>query len=459
MFVDCNLVSRGIRSNGANANDGRRSVVLEDSGDRPAEELAARAGRLASDAVSECWRKEMATQTYALSGVHDEEDDALWVEVVDALYGDPTFPARFWARVTEELPSYRGLDAQTLDEPDTRGLAGKAIRNKVYPTDADHDYMLEVGELRARQGVDSAHLMQVFRIFHDELFTQARQIIPEGPRGERVLLQLLQLISAWTGVGMVAMGEGHRRVELEMRRQIDVQESGLVRRVLFGAISPAERARDLEVFGLSATGGYYAFRARLEDKMMIGTLERYLRTRGGMIARRGLLAVIDGDVCGFVSELPSAPAPVPIGVAHAESAAGLPAAFQLASLAHTTALALGKVSIVDLSECGLYPAVLSEEHVGRLLHDRYIAPFLELGEIGTAILQTVERYIQNDGRLRVTADELFLHANTVRYRLSRYEELTGCSLRATAGLVETWWVLARYRMAEHLPAATGSGTD
>ncbi|WP_198528225.1 helix-turn-helix domain-containing protein, partial [Mycobacteroides abscessus] len=40
-----------------------------------------------------------------------------------------------------------------------------------------------------------------------------------------------------------------------------------------------------------------------------------------------------------------------------------------------------------------------------------------------------------------TATKLFVHQNTVRYRIARFEELTGTSLGDTEVLLEVWWAL------------------
>jgi DNA-binding PucR family transcriptional regulator len=84
--------------------------------------------------------------------------------------------------------------------------------------------------------------------------------------------------------------------------------------------------------------------------------------------------------------------------------------------------------------------------VTRVLVGRYITPFTEQGETGEAILQTVERYLANQGSPGRTADELFVHTNTVRYRLSRFEAVTGCSLRDAQSMVEVWWALEGRRL-------------
>jgi purine catabolism regulator len=48
------------------------------------------------------------------------------------------------------------------------------------------------------------------------------------------------------------------------------------------------------------------------------------------------------------------------------------------------------------------------------------------------LLRTLEVYLENDMSVRITAEQLFLHPNSLRYRLSRIEKLVGGSLREPA---------------------------
>jgi DNA-binding PucR family transcriptional regulator len=64
------------------------------------------------------------------------------------------------------------------------------------------------------------------------------------------------------------------------------------------------------------------------------------------------------------------------------------------------------------------------------------------------ILETVRRYLTLGMRADVTAEHLTVHHNTVRYRLRRYEELTGVDLRDPNCALEAWWALERNRLGQ-----------
>ncbi|MDQ1463952.1 MAG: hypothetical protein QOC73_893, partial [Actinomycetota bacterium] len=51
--------------------------------------------------------------------------------------------------------------------------------------------------------------------------------------------------------------------------------------------------------------------------------------------------------------------------------------------------------------------------------------YLPLVEAGGGLVETVSRYLEEAGSLEATARALYVHANTVRYRLRRAADVTG----------------------------------
>lgn len=67
-------------------------------------------------------------------------------------------------------------------------------------------------------------------------------------------------------------------------------------------------------------------------------------------------------------------------------------------------------------------ALAGDPEAERLLVERVIRP---LAEAGGALLETVDTYLETGGVLETCAKQLFVHPNTVRYRLRRVTEVTG----------------------------------
>jgi hypothetical protein len=202
------------------------------------------------------------------------------------------------------------------------------------------------------------------------------------------------------------------------------------------------------MFRLDRSARYHAVRARPRNGVDATALELYLSS--GEVAddlapgaSNGVLALVDDDVCGFVRRLPAEPAPVPVGVGAAVPLDELPAAFRSATRLLEAAVALGRCGLVDLGTLGPEAAIVGDHEVGEAMLQRYVRPLEGLGAAGELVLDTVSRYLANDGRLDTTARELHVHVNTVRYRLSRFEQVTSCSLRCNETLVQVWWAIRR----------------
>ncbi|MGW2721661.1 helix-turn-helix domain-containing protein [Streptomyces sp. NPDC001492] len=87
-------------------------------------------------------------------------------------------------------------------------------------------------------------------------------------------------------------------------------------------------------------------------------------------------------------------------------------------------------------------AVVSEPELAELLIDRYLRPLEAEGEFGALIEESVRGYLEKGRHIREVARSAHVHVNTVRYRLRRFEELTGVGLDSADTAVELSWALA-----------------
>ena len=72
----------------------------------------------------------------------------------------------------------------------------------------------------------------------------------------------------------------------------------------------------------------------------------------------------------------------------------------------------------------------------RALAQRVLGPVLKRdAESGGALVQTLDEYLNRNCDARACAEALYVHVNTVKYRLRRIEELSGLTLRNPADLL------------------------
>ncbi|WP_406327831.1 helix-turn-helix domain-containing protein [Streptomyces sp. NBC_00203] len=87
-------------------------------------------------------------------------------------------------------------------------------------------------------------------------------------------------------------------------------------------------------------------------------------------------------------------------------------------------------------------AVVAEPELAELLLDRCLRPLEAKGEFGALIEESVRGHLDRGRHIREVARSAHVHVNTVRYRLRRFEELTGTSRGPPDTAVELNWALA-----------------
>lgn len=373
-----------------------------------------------------------------------------WSELLD-LIGDELVQAiERTVERTRTMPSYDHVDMDARRELVRRSYDAvlDGMRQHRRPQDNDDGTFYEhAGERRARQGVAIREMLALWRIGLDNLHALARRVAPEVDDRDALLLEFLEFAVAWADFAMLHAAEGHRRGELALAREQHHAQYNCIRRLLSGTATPAEIRAAVEPLGLDADGLYHAIRARPMPDVEMAAIERYLGADGLVRRGNGLIALIDGDACGFIAHLPKSAAPLAIGVSDTVSLPTLKPAFEQATRALETALAIGAKGILTLGDLSLQPAIAIDPDIGDVMLSRYVTPTLALTG-GTRIIATVERYLTNDRNIEETAKDLDVHPNTVRQRLERFEEATGRSLRETETITEAWWALQRRRLAD-----------
>jgi hypothetical protein len=89
---------------------------------------------------------------------------------------------------------------------------------------------------------------------------------------------------------------------------------------------------------------------------------------------------------------------------------------------------LGPVSIMSVADIDSYDLLLATlpASVRRSFRDHLLGPVEEYdARHGSELLRTLDVFLETCGSWQRTADELYVHVNTLRYRMQRIEELTG----------------------------------
>ncbi|MBA3302199.1 MAG: helix-turn-helix domain-containing protein, partial [Thermoleophilaceae bacterium] len=108
-----------------------------------------------------------------------------------------------------------------------------------------------------------------------------------------------------------------------------------------------------------------------------------------------------------------------------------------AALAANVAHAQG-TTLISFEETGAYrlllPAMSEDPTELQRFHDETVAPLVAYDDqYETDLVHTLDSFLEADGNVARTAEKLFTHRHTVRYRLERVKELSGLDVGSTDG--------------------------
>ncbi|MEU9498029.1 helix-turn-helix domain-containing protein [Streptomyces sp. NPDC048196] len=323
----------------------------------------------------------------------------------------------------------------------------------------------------------------VWRRFGEEM--AARQGTAED------LLPIAEILRAWTAATTLRIVRSCR-TDLQRRSMTDRRRAAMVRALLLGEARWANtgadgRPQDGQRYGelggeldgeldsaFDRSALHLAFRARLpapsgpdgpacprlpapswpgpgHPDSADGTLARIVDLLRPWLARdtsgRPLVTTVDGEVAGLLAARPEGLCrTLVVGLGAPAPASRLATEFVRATQALRAAVGSGLVGAFTHEELGLRATVVALPDVGEQLVRLRLAPLAERGEDGVQLEEAVAAYLRQGMRLEAAARALYVHPNTLRNRLRRFEEITGTSLRDPADLAEVWWALTHRRI-------------
>ncbi|MCP2277928.1 PucR family transcriptional regulator [Nocardia amikacinitolerans] len=351
----------------------------------------------------------------------------------------PELVDRVVARARAEMAAYASLPAATIAASTSSVVVRllDALHDGHPLTSCDLAAVREFGETRARQGISLADIQNGWRIAVREIFAELTEAAAVTGVADRTLLRLTPALLDLVDAAVVPYSVGHRDVEIAAARHDEQFRAEFTRAALLGTLGPGDLRIRAQQLGVDPEAEYRAYRARAETPL----------DSAASLPTSGFVTTVDGDIAGFVEKSRSPVVGGVVGLGPPTRLEDLARSFRLAGRVLTTARMFGRTGTVDLDSVGVLPAIAADTDLGAELVRRYLAS-LGGGESARTIIDTVESYLDTGLRVEATAERLVVHPNTVRYRLSRFEELTGADLRAAHTALEVWWAI-QFRKSQH----------
>ncbi|MER5409105.1 helix-turn-helix domain-containing protein [Streptomyces sp. NPDC002769] len=341
-------------------------------------------------------------------------------------------------RIRQEVPGYDVIDRDDHERGVIEGyrglLAGLIARQPPSQTESEHAYVL--GRRRAAQGLPLGSLIGAYHVGHREMWNIL--LMRVGAQDHEMRSQLVGLVATvWNWVEQATRAAADAYSE-SIRAEVAMQ-LGLTHQLLdmlaSGSPVAMEGAHVARALGFDPGGAFQALCSSGEavsDEDTAALRDRFRRRRGTMqCAVRGTVVIAlvqDMPVDVLVAAMHELDPRVSVGVGLARS--GLDGA---------------AASIRDAQD--VLPSG-TDGRVGRFERDWLLAvthpqaarlaallePCRSVAASHPQLAETVEGFAHHGLSLNAAGQALHVHANTVRYRLDRWQELTGCDARTWAGL-------------------------
>lgn len=374
----------------------------------------------------------------------DATPDPAWAAVHRRLVGDlDTLTETVMARVCGELDSYARIPAAELRAGLRANIreALTAIERTRVPTDGELGRAAMIGRVRAEQGVPVEDVVRAWQIVAHELWQARRRIADELTVGPAVQVESARLVLETIDRGLAAAAFGHGQPDVA-RPGVEVAQR---RRLLRGLVLGTSTAADLDLlasgYQLGPRTTCRAVRCRPDGDEHARAAELELVRAGA-----GLIERVDGEL---LAVLPAEAAPtvsIAAGLGEPAPPAELGRSFTEAAAALATAEAFGLTGAMTPTVLGVKIAVATRPEMGDRLAARFVAPLLEGGPAGATMLETVAEHLRAGLRVNRTAQALYVHPNTVRHRLRRFELATGARLDDIEDVVALWWALRHHEL-------------
>jgi hypothetical protein len=333
-------------------------------------------------------------------------------------------------------------------------LLMKSLRAGRDPDRADLGFARDAAARRVHQGIPLDGLLQAFRVGHRTLWQAIVDEASSSAAGREAAIALAGEAMEYIDLASTHVAEAYLRESGQLAELIQRRRRDLLENLLAGRL-PSEAETETLGLGLEPDADLLVTVAWLhdvpddeQDRALAGAADAIAASLGPRA-----LVVVRQDEVAAVAPL-AAKSPEAIGVAldvaraTAESdgirlrigvsgvCRGLTEVGAHYLEAHQ---ALRRTNlerpIVSLSELSPFEHLVAS--VDRSTRRSIAKEATRLGENGSgALLETLRTYLDSDLDVNRTAETLYVHPNTVRYRLRRIGELTGHDPQRFSGQVE-----------------------
>ncbi|MGO1526946.1 MAG: PucR family transcriptional regulator [Mycobacteriaceae bacterium] len=329
------------------------------------------------------------------------------------------------------------------------------VRGKEPHAD-DITHARETALIRIEEGVPLGSLLRGFRMSM-RLIQRRLLILAEdyGTPAEQ-LLEWSNLLWSLGDVFSSIVTGVYRDHEITRAVADSTRRSEWIGRMITGELDDAEIMRGAALYKVPTEGSFRIVLAPFRDGSGVEVevaLQRWAEAGGARLVTTvqsrsvaGVLISGSGDPGSPVGDNEARdkllPAGIPVGLGRSAPLTELHRTFATVGRVVQSALDLGLTGRVDQEMLSWRMAINASPETTDVLRQRYLVPLRDSRAFGEDLIDSVRAFLDHRLNAREAAESIPVHVNTLRYRLRRFEELTGCDLGDVNTLVEVAWITA-----------------
>lgn len=344
-------------------------------------------------------------------------------------------------RIRDEFPAYGPVSDEQLTASARRNqrIASRTLQAGEVPS-ADAIWEAEMGVAeRLEAGVPIEDIMGGFRVsmslIQDRLVALAAEHGVSSQKVVELTGLLWQLSDAMSARSAVAYRQQGLALAVAEQRRRDAWLLAL----LTGGMDSTRLEQGISTYRLDRETEYVPFcsgpRPEAELEALQKRLSRHFRESTTMMLPS------TGQLLGILPATPPFIEGHLLAVGPAAITPDLAAAYDVARSVLAAAAMQFHEGVHTVDSLGWRLGVPLAPAVTNLVRGRYLAPLHDSGMFGEQVIEALRAWLVHDRSIPLTARALHVHVNTLRYRLSRFEELTGRTLSDSDTIVELAWAL------------------
>jgi DNA-binding PucR family transcriptional regulator len=374
----------------------------------------------------------------------DQQGRALFSEIVRAMASDVEVIEAVVAAARSDSPAVASLPIAENRRHIAVIVAAAltAFADREGPRREDFAAAAQLGADRAAQGIGLTELLRGVHAGRSRTIAITMERSRASGVPADLLLEVMLDFERYVGALERHVVSGHHAAELELSRTARETRTQLLRRLLLEELPLEELGRA----GLAPARTYFCLVSDVTDPGQAQAVERRLACPDG------LFGLVEGRLTGLVTR-PPAPEQVTaeelVVVAPAVPLEEIPTVYSTCCAA--LAAAGARHGLHNLSDLAVETALATQPVLAGILGRELLGVLDPADRYHRQLVSTALAYLDTGKRLDQTAAVLHLHANTVRYRLTRLTAITGWSPdQAPPGhplplhAARDWWALTTW---------------